>query len=119
MDIKAYVEDEIYKQSPGLVQPDGTKICALCNNKKYSTEFHIVLAEVFIDEHLPVCTPCLNERNVDGQQYLFDLHAMETCTKCGETKNVALFEVNTVGYPVRPKCMECAGRRHHWMKSAL
>ena len=73
-----YVQNNVYEQEPGLIQPDGTKKCACCKDQKYAVEYIDFIGadtnyraevhlgdpdlDVFRDRVLPVCNECVRMR---------------------------------------------------------
>jgi len=104
-----YLKSGVFDGNDYLVQPDGVKRCACCDELFYSVEF--VNWPELVDGKMPVCIKCWRGKIVADKVERILSGVLETriCRKCGTEMSVALFpgyskRSNTTG----DKCPDCA-----------
>ena len=109
LNVKEYLEDEVYKKSEYLTQPDGTKICVFCNAKRFTREFYSTEIEEFPDGKVPVCTDCWKKRH-DGEDIIKDYNLLRVCRKCEQKKNIIEYTTDTRNNSLGYCCNSCLRR---------
>ena len=103
-----YKKSKLWEEHGYLVNADdGTKVCAICEKTKYTTEFPN--ADEFDDRKVPTCTKCFKKTANVWYEKKHYSGVVRTCKKCKQVLSISNFAYRKNGNKLSDTCRDCVG----------